>query len=211
MPRVKRGVTRHRRHAKILKAASGYRGTRSRLFRFANQIVMRSRAYQYRDRRTRKRDMRRLWIARINAAARMGGLSYSRFMSGLTTAGVTLDRKVLADLAVRDAAGFANLVALAGGKPVAPALVQAAATQAIEEAEEMAETPALPAEGETTDVTAEDETTEVETDDAEAADEEAIPAEETAEMPPAEDEESAELPAEDTAEETTGDEEAPAS
>src|SRR3990170_8901267 len=114
MPRVKRGLTRHRRHVKILKAASGFRGTRSRLFRFANQIVMKSRAYQYRDRRTRKRDMLRLWIVRINAAARLGGLSYSKFVSGLTAAGVTLDRKVLADLAVRDGAAFAQLVALAG-------------------------------------------------------------------------------------------------
>src|SRR5918997_4216934 len=106
MPRVKRGVTRHRRHVKILKAASGFRGTRSRLFRFANQIVMKSRAYQYRDRRTRKRDMRRLWITRINAASRLGGLSYSKFISGLTAAGVTIDRKMLADLAIRDAATF---------------------------------------------------------------------------------------------------------
>jgi large subunit ribosomal protein L20 len=150
MPRVKRGVTRHRRHVKILKAASGFRGTRSRLFRFANQIVMRARRYQYRDRRTRKRDMRRLWITRINAAARMGGLSYSRFISGLNAAGVSLDRKVLADLAVRDAPAFAQLVAVAGGKPVAPALVQHVATQAVVAAEEMAETPALPAAGETT-------------------------------------------------------------
>ena len=150
MPRVKRGVTRHRRHVKILKAASGFRGTRSRLFRFANQIVMKSRAYQYRDRRTRKRDMRRLWITRINAAARLGGLSYSKFISGLTAAGVTIDRKMLAELAVRDAASFAHLVALAGGRPVAPELVQRAATQAITQAEEMAETPALPAAGETT-------------------------------------------------------------
>ena len=151
MPRVKRGVTRHRRHVKLLKAASGFRGTRSRLFRFANQIVMRSRRYAYRDRRTRKRDMRRLWIARINAASRMGGLSYSKFISGLSTAGVTLDRKALAELAVYDAAAFAHLVSLAGGKEVSPELVQLAATQAIEEAEELAETPALPAAGETTE------------------------------------------------------------
>jgi large subunit ribosomal protein L20 len=149
MPRVKRGVTRHRRHVKILKAASGFRGTRNRLFRFANQIVMRSRRYQYRDRRTRKRDMRRLWITRINAAARLGGLSYSKFISGLNAAGVTLDRKMLADLAARDGATFAQLVTLAGGKPVAPELVQHVATQAVTKAEEMAETPALPAAGET--------------------------------------------------------------
>jgi large subunit ribosomal protein L20 len=132
-----------------LKAASGFRGTRSRLFRFANQIVMKARAYQYRDRRTRKRDMRRLWITRINAASRLGGLSYSKFISGLTAAGVSIDRKMLAELAVRDAASFAQLVALAGGRPVAPELIQRVATQAITQAEEMAETPALPAAGET--------------------------------------------------------------
>jgi large subunit ribosomal protein L20 len=149
MARIKRGRTRHRRHAKVLKAAKGYYGTRSRLFRFANQMVMRALRYQYRDRRTRKRDMRRLWIVRINAAARLGGLSYSKFMAGLAAAGVTLDRKTLADLAVRDAAAFANLVALAGGRPVAPALIQEAASQALEAAEEMAETPELPAAGET--------------------------------------------------------------
>src|SRR5215204_1516553 len=110
MPRVKRGVTRHRRHVKVLKAASGFRGTRSRLFRFANQIVMRSRRYAYRDRRTRKRDMRKLWIVRINAASRLNGLPYSRFMNGLSLAGVAVDRKMLADLAVRDAAGFSAVV-----------------------------------------------------------------------------------------------------
>jgi hypothetical protein len=111
---------------------------------------MKSRAYQYRDRRTRKRDMRKLWITRINAAARMGGLSYSRFISGLATAGVTLDRKALADLAVRDSAAFAQLVMVAGGKPVAPPLVQHVMDEAIANAEEMAEVPALPAAGETT-------------------------------------------------------------
>jgi large subunit ribosomal protein L20 len=150
MPRVKRGVTRHARHVKVLKAASGYRGTRSRLFRFANQIVMKAQAYQYRDRRVRKRDMRRLWIVRINAASRLGGLSYSKFVSGLAKAGINLDRKVLADLAVRDGAAFAQLVALAGGKPVAPELVQRVATEAVAKAEEMAETPELPAAGEST-------------------------------------------------------------
>jgi large subunit ribosomal protein L20 len=107
---------------KILKAASGFRGTRNRLFRFANQIVMRSRRYEYRDRRTRKRDMRRLWITRINAAARLGGLSYSKFISGLNAKGITLDRKMLAELAARDSAAFAQLVVLAGGKPAAPEL-----------------------------------------------------------------------------------------
>jgi len=137
----------------VLKAASGFRGTRNRLFRFANQILMKSRAYEYRDRRVRKRDMRRLWITRINAASRMGGLSYSRFMSGLSAAGVNLDRKVLADLAVREPAAFAQLVAVAGGKPVAPELVQYTANQAIAGAEELAETPALPAAGETSEST----------------------------------------------------------
>ena len=121
MPRVKRGVTRHRRHVKVIKAASGYRGTRNRLFRFANQIVMKARAYQYRDRRVRKREMRRLWIVRINAAARLGGLSYSKFMYGLSQAGVTLDRKALAELAVRDGAAFSRLVEMAGGKAIEPA------------------------------------------------------------------------------------------
>ena len=166
MPRVKRGVTRHRRHAKILKAASGYRGTRSRLFRFANQIVMKSRAYQYRDRRTRKRDMRRLWIARINAASRMGGLSYSRFINGLSKAGVNLDRKVLADIAVRDSVAFRELIKVAGGNPSTPALVQYTASQAVVKAEEMAETPALPAEGETS--AAEPDEEPAESDEAEA-------------------------------------------
>src|SRR5829696_1097275 len=119
MPRVKRGITRHRRHVKLIKAASGYRGTRHRLFRFANQIVMKARAYQYRDRRVRKRQMRRLWIVRINAAARLGGLSYSKFIYGLAQAGITLDRKALAEIAVRDGAAFSQLVELAGGKAIA--------------------------------------------------------------------------------------------
>src|SRR5215213_4195860 len=118
MPRVKRGITRHRRHVKLIKAASGYRGTRHRLFRFANQIVMKARAYQYRDRRVRKRQMRRLWIVRINAAARLGGLSYSKFIYGLAQAGITLDRKALAEIAVRDGVAFSQLVVLAGGKAI---------------------------------------------------------------------------------------------
>jgi large subunit ribosomal protein L20 len=118
MPRVKRGITRHRRHVKIIKAAAGYRGTRHRLFRFANQIVMKARAYQYRDRRVRKREKLRLWIVRINAAARLGGLSYSKFIYGLGKAGVTLDRKALAEIAVRDGAAFSELVVLAGGKAI---------------------------------------------------------------------------------------------
>jgi large subunit ribosomal protein L20 len=120
MPRVKRGITRHKRHVRIIKAAAGYRGTRHRLFRFANQIVMKARAYQYRDRRVRKREMRRLWIVRINAAARLGGLSYSKFIYGLHNAGITLDRKALAEIAVRDSAAFSHLVELAGGQAIVP-------------------------------------------------------------------------------------------
>jgi large subunit ribosomal protein L20 len=130
MPRVKRGVTRHRRHVKIIKAASGYRGTRNRLFRFANQIVMKARAYQYRDRRVRKREMRRLWIVRINAAARLGGLSYSKFIYGLSQAGITLDRKALAELAVRDGAAFSRLVEMAGGQAIEPAAAATATATA---------------------------------------------------------------------------------
>ncbi len=117
MPRVKRGVTQRRRHKKILKLAEGYWGGRSRLYKSAHEAVMRGLAYAYQHRRTRKRDFRRLWITRINAAAREHGLSYSAFMHGLRTAQVTLDRKTLADLAVQDAAAFAELVAVAKGQP----------------------------------------------------------------------------------------------
>ena len=106
MPRVKRGVPAHKKHKKILEMAEGHRGTRRRLFRPAHESVMRSMAYMYRDRRNRKRDMRRLWITRINAAARQHGLSYSQFMHGLQLAGVELDRKILADMAVHDADTF---------------------------------------------------------------------------------------------------------
>ncbi len=113
MARVKRGVTSHRRHNKVLEQAKGFRGTRSRLFKRANEAVMRSLQYQYRDRRTRKRDMRRLWIIRINAAARQNGLPYGRFIEGLNKAGVELDRKVMADIAVRDSATFTELVEVA--------------------------------------------------------------------------------------------------
>ena len=115
MARVKSGVVRHRRHKKILKLARGYRGARSRHFRAANEAVMHSLYYAYQHRRTRKGDFRRLWISRINAAARMHGLSYSRFMFGLKQAGVGLDRKVLADMAVRDLPSFAALVSVAKG------------------------------------------------------------------------------------------------
>jgi len=109
MSRVNSGVQAHARHKKVLKAAKGYRGRRSTCFRTATQAVDKARQYAYRDRRVKKREFRRLWIARINAAARLHGLSYSRFMFGLSTAGVELDRKVLADIAVRDAEGFAKL------------------------------------------------------------------------------------------------------
>lgn len=113
MARVKRGVTARRRHKKILKLAKGFYGAKSRWFRLANQYVVRALAAAYRDRRARKRDFRRLWIARINAAARTNGVSYSRLIDGLHKAGVTVNRKVLADLAVRDGAAFAELVAKA--------------------------------------------------------------------------------------------------
>jgi large subunit ribosomal protein L20 len=110
MPRVKRGVTAHARHKKILKLAKGYYGARSRVFRVAKQAVIKAGQYAYRDRRQRKRQFRALWIARINAAAREGGMSYSRFMDALKKASIELDRKVLADMAVYDKEGFAELV-----------------------------------------------------------------------------------------------------
>lgn len=109
MARVKRGVAAHARHKKVLKLAKGYFGHKSKLFKVANQQVMKSLAYAYRDRKAKKRDFRKLWITRINAAARINGLSYSRFMNGLKKAGITLDRKVLAEIAVSDANGFAQL------------------------------------------------------------------------------------------------------
>jgi len=110
MPRVKRGVTKRRRHKKILKLAKGYRGPRSKRFRVANEAVLHSLSYSYRHRRRKKGDFRRLWIARINAAARSNGMSYSRLMNGLRRAGVDINRKVLADLAVRDARAFQQVV-----------------------------------------------------------------------------------------------------
>lgn len=115
MARIKRGVTTQRRHRAVLKRAEGFRGTRNRLFKRANEAVMRSLMYQYRDRRTRKRQMRRLWITRINAAARENGMTYGRLIEGLHKAGVTVDRKILADLAVRDAAAFSKFVEVARG------------------------------------------------------------------------------------------------
>ncbi|HEX6971082.1 MAG TPA: 50S ribosomal protein L20 [Limnochordia bacterium] len=116
MPRTKGGVVTRRRHKKILKLAKGYWGRKSKLFRPANQQVMKSLMYAYRDRRARKRDFRRLWIVRINAAARENGLSYSRLMAGLKQAGVKINRKMLADLAVSDAPAFERLVAVAKEK-----------------------------------------------------------------------------------------------
>ncbi|NLJ83808.1 MAG: 50S ribosomal protein L20 [Halanaerobiaceae bacterium] len=113
MPRVKRGTTARRRRKKILKMAKGYYGAKSKLFRPANQAVMKSLHYAYRDRRTRKRDFRRLWITRINAAARKDGLSYSRFINGLKLANIEIDRKMLADMAVRDENSFSELVDIA--------------------------------------------------------------------------------------------------
>ena len=107
--RIKRGVTSHRRHRRILKQAKGFRGARSKLIRPARLAVERSLKFAYRDRRQRKREFHRLWIIRINAAARDHGLSYSRFMSGLKQAGLELDRKVLAELAISDPQAFAEL------------------------------------------------------------------------------------------------------
>ena len=113
MPRVKTGVTAHRRHKKILKLAKGYRGARSKQFKKANESVMKAGFYAHRDRRVKKREFRRLWIARINAAARMNGISYSKFMCGLTKAGVAIDRKMMAELAVNDMNAFTKLVEIA--------------------------------------------------------------------------------------------------
>ena len=111
MPRVKRGVTARARHKKILALAKGYRGRRNNVYRIAKQAVMRAGQYAYRDRRTRKRVFRSLWIARINAASREHGLSYSRFVAGLNKSAIGLDRKVLAELAVNDKPAFAAIVA----------------------------------------------------------------------------------------------------
>ena len=113
MARVKRGTTTHARHKKVLKLAKGARGRQSKTFRVAKQRVDKNLQYAYRDRRNRKREFRALWIQRINAAARMQGMTYSQFMGGLIKAGVEVDRKVLADLAVHDDAGFAALVKVA--------------------------------------------------------------------------------------------------
>ncbi len=113
MPRVKRGSKARQRRKKVLKAAKGYRGGQSRLFKTASISVNRARMYAYRDRRARKRDFRRLWIVRINAAARENGLSYSQLMGGLHKAGIDLDRKILAEMALNDPAAFAQVANMA--------------------------------------------------------------------------------------------------
>ncbi|HZW99463.1 MAG TPA: 50S ribosomal protein L20 [Trueperaceae bacterium] len=110
MPRAKTGTVRRRRHSKILKRAKGYWGLRSKSVRVATQTLLNAADYEYRDRRDKKAQFRRLWIARINAAARQEGVSYSRFVSGLRKAGITLDRKVMADLAVNEPVAFKALV-----------------------------------------------------------------------------------------------------
>ena len=116
MARIKGGLNAKKKHNRVLKLAKGYRGARSKQYRIAKQSVMRALTSSYAGRKERKRQFRQLWIARINAAARMNGLSYSKFMHGLKLAEVQLDRKILADMAVNDAAGFASLVELAKGK-----------------------------------------------------------------------------------------------
>ena len=115
MARVKRGVQARRRHKKVLKQAKGYYNARRKVFRVAKQAVTKALQYAYIGRKQKKRNFRSLWITRINAAARINGLSYSRFMNGLMKAGITLDRKVLADIAVHDPAGFAALAEKAKG------------------------------------------------------------------------------------------------
>ena len=113
MPRANTGVSAHRRHKKILKLAKGYKGSKSKQFKKANETVMKALYYARRDRRAKKGVFRRLWIARINAAARANGISYTRMIAGLTKAGVEVNRKMLADLAINDAKAFAQLVAVA--------------------------------------------------------------------------------------------------
>jgi len=119
MSRVKRGVTARASHKKILDAAKGYRGRRKNVFRVANEAVMKAGQYQYRDRRQRKRQFRALWIARINAASRQHGLTYSVFMNGLSRAEIGIDRKVLSDIAIFDKDAFARIVDQVKAKPAA--------------------------------------------------------------------------------------------
>ncbi|MCC6731277.1 MAG: 50S ribosomal protein L20 [Chthonomonadales bacterium] len=113
MPRVKRGTLVKKRHKKVLEAASGYFGGKHRLFKSANEQVMKSGNYAYRDRRNKKREFRRLWITRISAACRLNGMTYGRFIEGLTKGGVAVDRKVLSDIAITDPHAFGQLVAQA--------------------------------------------------------------------------------------------------
>ena len=113
MPRTKHSVASHKRKKKVLKQAKGYTGGRGKLFRSAQEAVNRALSYAYRDRRARKRDFRKLWITRINAAARLNGLSYSRFMNGLKKSEIEIDRKMLSDIAVNDAEGFSKLAEIA--------------------------------------------------------------------------------------------------
>lgn len=115
MPRAKNNVAAHRRHRRVLRQARGNYGGRSRLYRTAKETVQKGLAYAYRDRRNKKRDFRRLWIIRINAAARLNGMSYSAFIDGLKKAGVSLNRKMLADIAVKDSQAFAELARTASG------------------------------------------------------------------------------------------------
>jgi len=113
MARVKKGVTARKRHKKIIKLAKGYRGSKSKLFRPANQAVLKALSHSYRGRKLKKRDFRKLWIARINAAARSNGISYSKFINGLKKAGVQINRKMLSEMAINDASGFIQLVDIA--------------------------------------------------------------------------------------------------
>ena len=115
MPRVKRGVTAHRRHKKVLALTKGHRATKHSLYRRAHESMLKSLSYAYSHRRERKGDMRRLWILRVNAASRAQGLTYSQFMDGLRKSGVEINRKILADMAVREPDTFANLVTIARG------------------------------------------------------------------------------------------------
>ncbi len=113
MPRVKKGVTARNKHKKVIKLAKGYRGSNSKLFRPANQAVLKAMSHAYRGRKLRKRDFRKLWISRINAAARLNGLSYSKFINGLKKAGIQINRKMLSEMAINDASGFAQLIDIA--------------------------------------------------------------------------------------------------
>jgi large subunit ribosomal protein L20 len=116
LPRVKRGVTSHHRHKKVLAFTKGHRGTKHRLIKRANESMIHSLSYAYFHRRERKGDMRRLWILRINAACRAGGITYSQFMDGLKKSGININRKMLADMAVREPESFSSLLLQAGGK-----------------------------------------------------------------------------------------------